>query len=126
MKKIILFIAVGLFTLRCENKDISPCYQYQGKIIMTSCCTGSTFINIESSEHIGKTTTLNGQEYSNVIQVPDYMTGNNIYLNLRKFDSQKDDSLYPIHCMCFIAEFQDVPVFVATAISTTSCSPNQY
>ena len=122
MKKFIILIA-GLFAFSCENKDISPpCYQYHGKIIMTSCCTGSTFISIKSPQPIGKNTTLNGEDYLNVIQVPDYLTGTDIYLNLRKYDPDKDGSLFPIHCMCFIAVGMDVPIYVATAISTTSCT----
>ena len=120
MKKIITIVVVGLLALGCENKDISPpCYY--GKIIMSSCCTGSTFISIKSPLPIGKNTILNGKEYSNVIQVPDYLTGTDIYLTLRKYDPDKDSSLFPIHCMCFIAVGADVPVYVATATSTTSC-----
>jgi len=123
MNKIICFTIISVFAFSCENKDIdSPCYQYHGKIIMTSCCTGSTFITITSPQQIGKNTNLNGQDYLNVIQVPDYLTGTDIYLNLRTYDPDKDGSLFPFHCMCFIAVGMDVPVFVATGISSTTCS----
>src|SRR5258706_257402 len=124
MKKIIILAIVGLFTFSCENKDISPAC-YHGKIIMSSCCTGSTFISIKSPVPIGKNTNLNGQEYANVIQVPGYLTGSaggDVFLNLRKFDPDKDYILYPpIICECFVAVGMDVPVYVATSVSTTSC-----
>jgi len=124
MKKVISIVIGGLFSFSCGYKDLSPCYQYHGKIIMTSCCTGSTFISIKSSEQIGRKTNLNGQDYSNVIQVPDYIMGTNIYLNLRKYNPDKDSALFPAHCYCLIAVGADVPLFVATAVSTITC-PDQ-
>ena len=121
MKKIaILLICVSLTIGACENNNLAICYH--GKVIMSSCCTGSTFVNIESSIPIGKNTNLNGQEYSNVIQVPGYLNNGDVYLNLRKFDPDKDSyDIFPIHCYCLIAVGMDVPVFVATAFSTNSC-----
>ncbi|MBI1769396.1 MAG: hypothetical protein HY015_05300 [Bacteroidetes bacterium] len=88
---------------------------------MYSCCTGSTFISIESPMLIGKNVTLNGQGYSNVIQIPDYQKSGEIYLNLRKYDPDKDYGLFPIHCYCLIAVGAEVSVFVATAVSYSSC-----
>jgi hypothetical protein len=123
MKKIIIIIAISLFAFSCEHHDLSTSC-YHGKVIMSSCCSGSTFISIETPIRIGKDTKLIGQNYSNVIQVPGYLTGPNIYLNLRKYDSQKDVSLFLVHCYCLISEVMDVPIFVATSFSTTEC-PNQ-
>jgi len=88
---------------------------------MTSCCTGSTFISLDSSTPIGKNTKLNGGDYSNVIQVPGYLESKDIYLNLRDFNPDKDSNLFPIHCYCLITVGMDVPVFVATAVSYSSC-----
>ena len=120
MKKIIILISGGLFVFGCENNDIgTPCYH--GQVIMSSCCTGSTFISIKSPFPIGKDTNLNGKNYSNVIQVPDYLTGTDVYLNLRKYDPEKDASLFPIHCYCLVAVGMDVPIFVARSVSNTSC-----
>ena len=120
MKKIvILLICVGLTIFGCEYNNVATCYH--GKVIMTSCCTGSTFISIDSSTPIGKNTKLNGQDYSNVIQVPGYLNDGDVYMNLRKFDPDKDSNLFPIHCYCLIAIGMDVPVFVATAVSYSSC-----
>lgn len=106
----------------CEYKDTNPCYR--GRVVWSSCCTGSTFISIQSFAAIGKDITINGQSYSNVIQLPGYITGPDVYLNLRKYDPQKDISLFPIHCYCLIAAGMEAPLYVATAVSTTSC-PNQ-
>ena len=121
MNKVVASIIIASVTvLSCQNND-SGTLCYHGKVIMSSCCTGSTFISIKGPFRIGKDTNLNGQEYSNVIQVPDYLANGDVYLNLRKFDPDKDASLFPIHCYCLIAVGMDVPVYVATAVSTTSC-----
>ena len=120
MKKIvILLICVGLTIFSCEYNNVANCYH--GKVIMTSCCTGSTFISLDSSAPIGKNTKLNGQNYSNVIQVPGYLNDGDVYMNLRKYNPDKDANLFPIHCYCLIVIGMDVPVFVATAISYSSC-----
>jgi len=129
MKKIIIGILIScLFVIGCNYHDLkAKCYH--GKIIMSSCCTGSTFIELISSPQIGKKTTLNGQEYQNAIQVPGYINngGNNgdIYLNLRAYDPDKDHNIYPMPlCYCLVAVGMDVPVFVATAYSYSTC-PNE-
>jgi hypothetical protein len=89
---------------------------------MSSCCSGSTFISLDSSTPIGKNTKLNGQNYSNVIQVPGYLNQSDVYMNLRDFDSDKDFHLFPpVHCYCLITVGMDVPLFVATAVSSSSC-----
>ena len=77
----------------CEYNNLANCYH--GKVIMTSCCTGSTFISLDLSTPIGKNTKLNGQDYANVIQVPGYLNQAEVYMNLRKFDSSKDSNLFP-------------------------------
>jgi len=120
MSKIaILLICVGL-AMRCEYDNIAKCYH--GKVIMTSCCTGSTFISLDLSTPIGKNTKLNGQDYSNVIQVPGYLNQGDVYLSLREFDSSKDSGLFPpIRCLCLIVVGMDVPVFAVTALSYSSC-----
>ncbi len=122
MSKIsILLICVGL-AISCEYNNTSNCYH--GKVIMTSCCSGSTFITLDSSTPIGINTKLNGQEYSNVIQVPGYLNQNQsvVYMNLRKYDPGKDSHLFaPRPCYCLIAVGTDVPLFVATALSYSSC-----
>ena len=118
-KTAILVYCVGLAFTGCEYNNISNCYH--GKVIMTSCCTGSTFISLDSSTPIGKNTKLNGGDYSNVIQVPGYLESKDIYLNLRDFNPDKDSNLFPIHCYCLITVGMDVPVFVATAVSYSSC-----
>src|SRR5437879_11828091 len=105
MNKIVFGIVIAsAIVISCEYKDISPpCYH--GKVIMSSCCTGSTFISMDSSTPIGKDTKLNGQDYSNVIQVPGYLSNSDgsIYMNLRKFNPDKDYHLFPIHCYCLVA-----------------------
>jgi hypothetical protein len=122
MSKIsILLIFVGL-AISCEYNNTSNCYH--GKVIMTSCCSGSTFITLDLSTPMGINTKLNGQEYSNVIQVPGYLNQNQsvVYMNLRKYDPGKDSNLFaPIRCYCLIAVGTDVPLFVATALSYSSC-----
>src|SRR5882672_10598249 len=101
MKKIVLhLVLVGLAISSCEYNNLSNCYH--GKVIMTSCCSGSTFITLDSSTPVGKDTKLNGQDYANVIQVPGYLNAGEIYLNLRKFDPEKDSHLFPIPCLCLI------------------------
>ena len=115
----ILLVCVGL-TMSCEYNNTSNCYH--GKVIMTSCCTGSTFISLDSSTPIGKDTQFNGQEYSNVIQVPGYLSLKDEYLNLREFDREKDSHLFPpVLCYCLITVGADVPIFVATASSNSAC-----
>ena len=104
----------------CEYKDLeTQCYH--GKFIMSSCCTGSSFIQLDSKFPIGKTMKESGKEYQNVIQVPGYLNDGDIYLKLRPFNPDKDYGLFPIHCYCLIAVGLDVPVFVATAYSYTGC-----
>ena|SRR5258705_12869422 len=121
MKKIIVpLLCIGLTVTQCEYNNVSICYH--GKVIMSSCCTGSTFININSRFVVGKKTTLNGQDYPNVIQVPGYLNQGDVYMNLRIFNPDKDFNLFPpIRCLCLIVVVEDVPVFVATAISYASC-----
>jgi len=104
----------------CEYNNLQNCYH--GKVIMTSCCSGSTFITLDSSTPIGINTKLNGQEYSNVIQVPCYLDQSVVYMNLRNYDPEKDSHLFaPIRCYCLIAVGTDVPVFVTVAVSYSSC-----
>ena len=121
MRKITVpLLCIGLTLAGCEYNNISNCYY--GNIIMTSCCTGSTFISLDSSTPIGKDTQLNGQQYSNVIQVPGYLNNGDVYINLRKYDPEKDAHLFPpVLCLCLIAVGTEVPVFVAAAVSYSSC-----
>ena len=125
MRKIItLVLCIGLAFTSCEYHNLANCYH--GKVIITSCCSGSTFINLDSSTPIGKKNKLNGQDYSNVIQVPGFLNQSEVYLNLRGFDSDKDFNLFPpkqSYCLgdCLIAVGTDVPFFVATAVSYSSC-----
>jgi len=87
---------------------------------MTSCCTGTTFINMDSFIPFGKKANLNGQEYPNVIQVPGYLNQTDVYIKLRPFDSNKDSNLFPpALCYCLIAEGMNVPIYV---IVSSSCS----
>lgn len=121
MKKIAGIGIMFLLTSGCAYNDIKPdCYH--GKVILSSCCTGSTFINLESPWPIGIATRLNEQEYTNVIQVPGYLNNGDVYINLRKFDPDKDSNLFPNpHCYCLIAIGMDVPMMVVTAMSYSSC-----
>jgi hypothetical protein len=118
-----IFICFLLAT-GCSYNDLSPkCYH--GEVIMNSCCTSSSFINIDSSFPWGKKTTLNGKEYQNVIQVPGFLNAGNVYLNLRDFNRDKDYNLFPpIRCYCLVVIGMDVPTYVATAVSYSSC-PNE-
>jgi len=82
MRKIItLVLCIGLAFTSCEYHNLANCYH--GKVIITSCCSGSTFINLDSSTPIGKKNKLNGQDYSNVIQVPGFLNQGEVYMNLR-------------------------------------------
>jgi hypothetical protein len=120
MRKIITVVfCVGLLAVSCKYNNLANCYH--GKVIMGSCCTGSSFISLDSSIPIGKSTSLNGQDYMNVIQVPGYLTKGEVYLNLRDFNPDKDFKLFPINCYCLVAVGMDVPVFVATGVSYSSC-----
>jgi len=126
MKKIVAeTVIICLFITGCEYNNISPNQRcYLGKIILSSCCTGSTFIDLESAASIGKATELNGQQYANVIQVPGYLGSGDVYMNLREFNPDRDYNLFPNpHCYCPVAVGMDVPVMVATAVSHSSC-PN--
>jgi hypothetical protein len=121
MNKIIVIVFLISLTVGCEsNHHDTECVH--GTVIMSSCCTGSSFINLETILQLGIKTTLNGKEYANVIQVPGYLTTGNIYLNLRQYDPTKDAGLFPpISCYCLIAVGADVPIFVATGHSYSSC-----
>ncbi|MGC4023506.1 MAG: hypothetical protein QM734_16930 [Cyclobacteriaceae bacterium] len=123
MNKIIVALLIIFVAADCSHENSNKCYQ--GTIIMSSCCTGSTFINLNTSWPLGVKTKINGTEYQNVIQVPGYLdkeNTNTIYLSLRPFDRDHDQNLYPpIQCYCLMAIGLDVPVFVATAHSYTSC-----
>jgi hypothetical protein len=120
MKKIfILEFCMMLAFTGCEYNNLANCYH--GTIIASNCCSGSTFINLDSSTPIGKNTKFNGKDYPNVIQVPGYLNKGDVYLNLREFDRGKDSNLFPIHCYCLVAVGIDVPVFVALAVSYSTC-----
>ncbi|MBS1506541.1 MAG: hypothetical protein JSS79_07845 [Bacteroidetes bacterium] len=119
-KRIGLFL-LFIITASCEynNRGIEC---YHGTVIMSSCCTGSSFIDIDSTVPLGKKTTLNGKEYANVIQVPGYLSNGTIYINLRPYDPSKDQGLFPpIQCYCLVAIGMDVPIFVNTGFSYSSC-----
>jgi hypothetical protein len=123
--KSFLFFALLISIIGCEYKNLEPnkgnCYH--GSVIMSSCCTGSTFISLDSTFPIGKLMTWGGNEYQNVIQVPNYLNvSGDIYLTLRDFNPDKDQSLYPpIQCYCFVVVGMDVPVYVATSYSSHPC-----
>jgi hypothetical protein len=121
MKKTFLFI-IGLWMVAssCEYNSLKTMC-YHGKFIMSSCCTGSSFIQLNSKFPIGKTLKYDDHEYTNVIQVPGYLNAGDVYLNLRPFNQEKDSGLFPIHCYCFIAVGVDVPMFVATSFSYSGC-----
>jgi hypothetical protein len=119
VKKIVIPLCCIGLTIGCEYNNISNCYH--GKVIVTNCCSGTTFIGLDSSTPIGKSTKLNGQDYSNVIQVPGYLSAGEIYIHLRTFDPAKDSNLFPIQCFCLIAVGIEAPVFVAIGISHSSC-----
>ena len=112
---------LALAASSCENKDIGTnCVR--GKVIMSSCCTGTTFINLESWRQLGKKTVINGQSYNNVIQVPNYYNSGDIYLDLRSYVASKDSELFPsTRCYCLVAIGLDVPIYVATAFSYSGC-----
>lgn len=122
MKKILLAVAISVLVSSCDrDKNSLKCYH--GTVIMSSCCSGSTFIELDLSTPIGKATTLNGKDYKNVIQVPGFLSGTEVYLNLREFIQPDDDSLFaPIRCYCLISEGMDVPIWVQTDYSNTSCA----
>lgn len=124
MKKIFQALAICLLFSSCHSdKDSLKCYH--GTIIMTSCCSGSTFIELDLSTPIGKATNLNGKDYKNVIQVPGYLSGSEVYLNLREFVQPEDNLLFPPqYCYCLIVEGMDVPIWVQTDYSNTSCAVN--
>jgi len=118
-KTVILLSCIVLAFTGCEYNNLANCYQ--GTVITSNCCTGSTFISLNSSAPIGKTTKFYGKDYPNVIQVPGYLNEGNVFMNLREFDRDKDSNLFPIHCYCLVAVGIDVPVFVALAVSYSSC-----
>jgi hypothetical protein len=89
---------------------------------MSSCCSGTSFIELDASFPIGKATNLNGQDLKNVIQVPGYLDEGEIYMNLRAFNQNRDQSLFPLPpCGCPIFENMDVPMWVQTGYSTSAC-----
>ena len=80
-KIVILAFCVGLAFTSCEYNNLANCYH--GTVITSICCTGSTFISLDSSTPIGKTTKFYGKDYLNVIQVPGYLNQGEVYMNLR-------------------------------------------
>ena len=121
MKKQLLAIALIWLTISsCDFGDGRKCYH--GSVIMSSCCTGTSFIELDTKTPLGKPASLNGQQYRNVIQVPGYLDEGEIYLNLRRFDPDNDQSLYPTPiCYCLVAEGMNVPLWVETAYSESAC-----
>lgn len=120
MRTIAAILLCSLAVAGCEYNNIDTCYH--GKIIMTNCCAGTTYISLDSGPTIGTSRNLNGQEYSNVIEVPGYLTENAAYMNLRGYNPEKDAHLLPpVRCQCLVAEGMDVPTFVVTAASSSSC-----
>ena len=84
---VILALGLIIFGCDCEHSD-STCYH--GTVIMSSCCTGTTFIELDAATPIGKSTQLMGQEFKNVIQVPGYLDEGEIFLNLRAFRTEEE------------------------------------
>ncbi|MBS1682505.1 MAG: hypothetical protein JST48_12400 [Bacteroidetes bacterium] len=119
-----------LLAVSCKYDDISP-YSIclKGEIVLSTCCTGTTFINLETSIQLGKKITWANHEYQNMIQVPGYLgnptintIGKEVYLNLRAIDMKHDQNLFPTEiCFCLIPIALDVPVYVAVNYSYGSC-----
>jgi hypothetical protein len=122
MRKIFWGFLVAMVASSCEYNNLDvKCYE--GTVIASSCCTGSSFINIDSSAPIGKPTKWNGIDYNNMIQVPGYLNQGKIYLKLRSFDPKKDQALFPPGpCYCLVAVAADVPVWLTLASSYSSCA----
>ena len=121
MNKVLLTVAIALIFSSCDHETNSfKCFH--GYVIMSSCCSGTTFIELDGITPIGKATTLNGQDYKNVIQVPGYLTGGEIYLNLREYNEKGDESTIPQpHCYCLISVGMNVPMWVQTNYSNSAC-----
>ena len=120
-KQLFAFIIMWLTASCCDRIDPETAC-YHGIVIMSSCCSGTSFIELDATTPIGKSTNLMGQDFKNVIQVPGYLNNGEIFLNLRAFRQDEDQSLFPSpHCYCLISEGMDVPMWVQTAFSASSC-----
>jgi hypothetical protein len=114
---ILLFLALVVGACSYDNIRVSC---YHGKVIGTSCCTGTSFIALDAITPIGKPMVWGGVQYQNVVQVPGFLNSGNVYLDLRAFE-QSDGNLLSIYCYCLVAEGQNVPLWVATRYSYTAC-----
>lgn len=122
MKQKLFAISLLWLTISCCDSIDTEIKCYHGSVIMFSCCSGTSFIELDASTPIGKATTLNGQDFKNVIQVPGYLDEGEIYMNLRAFNQNDDQSLFPFPpCGCPISIEMDVPMWVQTGYSTSVC-----
>lgn len=123
LKKLSLLFGVAfLFAASCDRDD-DNCVR--GNTLSYSCCTGTTFIDLNSSVPLGGTVVKDGVTLENVIQVVGEFSGDDICLNLRPFDPEKDANLIGAVCYCLVAhEWDSLPKYVITPAHDPACVTN--
>lgn len=124
--RFICFITIALLLATscsqvCTTDGMQACKT--GRAIMYSCCTGTTFVEMNTSEALGKDIQLGDTTYHNAIQIVGRFEGN-INVQLRAFNSDID-SLGAI-CYCLMAEpWVSLPMYVVESGSTADCSAEE-
>jgi len=123
MKKIwILFPLLWLIGSNCKKEQALGSTCFHGKVILSSCCTGSTFIALDGSQSIGRPMKYNDTLRFNVIQIPGYHPLGDAYLIVRPYNAATDQNLFPpIECYCLVAIGLNAPIYVPVTYSQTAC-----
>lgn len=116
---LILFVAILAASCSCDPQN-QTCLK--GKTIVSSCCTGTTVIELTGGEQLGDTITLDGVQYFNAIQVSgEFSKDEQVFFKMRAYDPDKDT--LPVECECFAAEpWVGLPTFIVTDWVDESCN----
>lgn len=116
----LLFLVAGILAASCScDPPNQTCLK--GKSVVSSCCTGTTVIELTGGVQLGDTISINGVQYYNAIQVNGKIADDEeIFFKIRTYDPDKDT--LPIECNCVAAEFWvGLPTYMITEWYDESC-----
>src|SRR5690606_6680824 len=122
---------IGLMACKKDPIDLDGlCIEATGLTVREYC--ENTFLIQLPARYgdVGETIHVDNQTYHRVIKIAGgnltlydgFVTGDRIFVKLRKYDSQADQELIGTFCVQLYARrFSHVPIYVATAINSERC-----